>query len=145
MASSYHAAPMRASMLYAAYLAWYRVADIMTRRPLEPGFALGRVALNFHDHYACIVQPVETCLVGSGGFGRSFLAQARRIRLVNARIAVDVTAEAAARAFAASGVDRREIAWCETAAEARAAWEAGHYVAAGRLESAIDRYQILSC
>lgn len=94
--------------------------------------------MNFHDHYARITEPVATCLVGSGGFGRSFLAQARRIRLVEARIAVDITAEAAARAFAASGIDRREIALCETAAEARAAWDAGRFVAASRLESVID-------
>ena len=59
--------------------------------------------MNFHDHYAGIRQPIETCLVGSGGFGRSYLAQARKIPLVNARIAVDVTAEAAGRAFAAAG------------------------------------------
>ncbi len=94
--------------------------------------------MNFHDHYARISQPVETCLVGSGGFGRSFLAQARRIRLVNARIAVDISAEAAGRAFAAAGHDRREIALCETVAEARAAWDAGRCIAAGRLESVID-------
>ena len=51
--------------------------------------------MNFHAHYAGIAEPVETCLVGSGSFGRSYLAQSRRTRLVNARIAVDVTAEAA--------------------------------------------------
>ena len=93
--------------------------------------------MNFHDHYAGIKQPVETCLVGSGGFGRSYLAQARKIPLVNARIAVDVTAEAAGRAFAAAGYDKRDIALCETPAEARSAWDAGHCVAAGRLETVI--------
>ena len=35
--------------------------------------------MNFHAHYAGITEPVETCLVGSGGFGRSYLAQSRRI------------------------------------------------------------------
>lgn len=94
--------------------------------------------MNFHAHYASIAKPVETCLVGSGGFGRSYLDQARRIALVNARIAVDMTADAAGRAFAAAGIDRREIALCETAAEARAAWATGRHVAAGRLESVID-------
>lgn len=93
--------------------------------------------MNFHDQYAGIKQPVETCLVGSGGFGRSYLAQARKIPLVNARIAVDVTAEAAGRAFAAAGYDKRDIALCETPAEARAAWDAGRCVAAGRLETVI--------
>lgn len=97
-----------------------------------------KTTMNFHAHYAGITQPIETCLIGSGGFGRSYLAQARRIRLVNARIAVDMTAEAAGRAFAAAGIAASEIALCETAAEARAAWAAGRHVAAGRLESVID-------
>ncbi|WP_376987950.1 NAD(P)H-dependent oxidoreductase [Bosea sp. R86505] len=93
--------------------------------------------MNFHAHYGGIREPIETCLVGSGGFGRSYLAQARKIPLVNARIAVDVTAEAAGRAFAAAGYGRDEIALCETPAEARAAWDAGRCVAAGRLETVI--------
>ncbi|HEV7259139.1 MAG TPA: flagellar biosynthesis protein FlgA [Bosea sp. (in: a-proteobacteria)] len=93
--------------------------------------------MNFHAHYAGITQPVETCLVGSGGFGRSYLAQARKIPLVNARIAVDMTAEAAGRAFEAAGYARAEIALCETPAEAQAAWDAGKCVAAGRLETVI--------
>lgn len=94
--------------------------------------------MNFHAHYAGIRQPVATCLVGSGGFGRSYLAQARRTRLIEARIAVDMTAEAAGRAFVAAGYAASEVALCETAAEARAAWEAGRCVAAGRLETVID-------
>ena len=94
--------------------------------------------MNFHAHYAGITQPIETCLVGSGGFGRSYLVQARRMRQVNARIAVDITAEAAGHAFAGAGIAPREIALCETATEARTAWAAGRHVAAGRLETVID-------
>ena len=75
--------------------------------------------MNFHAHYAGITEPVETCLVGSGSFGRSYLAQSRRTRLVNARIAVDVTAEAAGKAFAAAGFGPGEIALCTTGAEAK--------------------------
>lgn len=93
--------------------------------------------MNFHAHYASITQPVETCLVGSGSFGQSFLGQARRMRLVNARIAIDMTAAGAARAMAAAGIAPTEIAACETPAEARAAWDAGRYVAAGKLETVI--------
>jgi predicted homoserine dehydrogenase-like protein len=93
--------------------------------------------MNFHAHYAGITRPVETCLVGSGGFGRSYLAQARKIPLVNARIAVDITAEAAGLAFAAAGFDKAEIALCETPAQAKAAWDSGKCVAAGRLETVI--------
>lgn len=94
--------------------------------------------MNFHAHYAGIAQPIETCLVGSGGFGRSYLVQAKRIRQVNARIAVDISPAAAGKAFAAAGVAPGEIALCETPAEARAAWRAGRHVAAGRLETVID-------
>lgn len=93
--------------------------------------------MNFHAHYAGIKQPIETCLVGSGGFGRSYLAQARKIPLVNARIAVDMTAEAASRAFEAAGYAKAEIALCETPAQAQVAWDDGKCVAAGRLETVI--------
>jgi predicted homoserine dehydrogenase-like protein len=89
--------------------------------------------MNFHDYYAGISAPIETCLVGSGGFGRSYLAQVRRMRLVACRIAVDVTAEAAARALVASGVAMDEIALCASPGEARLAWEAGRFVASDRL------------
>lgn len=93
--------------------------------------------MNFHAHYAGIAQPIETCLVGSGGFGRSYLAQARKIPLVNARIAVDMTAEAAGRAFEAAGYAQAQIALCETPERARAAWDEGRCVAAGRLETVL--------
>lgn len=94
--------------------------------------------MNFHAHYAGIAEPVETCLVGSGSFGRSYLAQSRRTRLVNARIAVDVTAEAAGGAFAAAGFAPGEIALCETGAEAKAAWNAGQCVAAASLDIVME-------
>ncbi len=94
--------------------------------------------MNFHAHYAGIAEPVETCLVGSGSFGRSYLAQSRRTRLVNARIAVDVTAEAAARAFAAAGFEPGEIALCATGAEARTAWNAGKCIAAASLGGVME-------
>ena len=94
--------------------------------------------MNFHAHYAGIGEPVETCLVGSGSFGRSYLAQSRRTRLVNARIAVDVTAEAAGKAFAAAGFGPADIALCETAAEAKVAWNAGRCVAAASLDIVME-------
>ncbi len=93
--------------------------------------------MNFHAQYAGVTRPVATCLVGSGGFGRSYLAQTRRTPLVNARIAVDVTAAAAGSAFAAAGFDPTDIALCETPAQAMAAWDAGQCVAAGQLETVI--------
>ncbi len=93
--------------------------------------------MNFHAHYAGVSAPVETCLIGSGSFGRSYLAQSRRTPLVNARIAVDVTAEAASAAFAAAGFSPAQIAICGTATEAEAAWRAGQCVAAASLQTVI--------
>lgn len=93
--------------------------------------------MNFHAHYAGVSAPVETCLIGSGSFGRSYLAQSRRTPLVNARIAVDVTAEAASAAFAAAGFSPAQIAICRTATEAEAAWRSGRCVAAASLQTVI--------
>ncbi len=93
--------------------------------------------MNYHARYASIRHPIETCIVGGGAFGQSFLAQARFIKKLSARIAVDLSTEAAARALLAAGVAKTDIRLCETPAEARLAWDAGRYVAAGRLTTVI--------
>lgn len=85
--------------------------------------------MNYHDYYAKAGRPVETCVIGTGGFGQSFLAQAQRVPLMNARIAVDLTAEGAASGLKAAGVDPRKIQVCESARDARTAWERGDYIA----------------
>ncbi|PVE23573.1 flagellar biosynthesis protein FlgA [Microvirga sp. KLBC 81] len=87
--------------------------------------------MNYHTYYAKADRPVETCVVGTGGFGQSFLAQAQRVPLMNARIAVDVTAESAASGLRAAGVEPRKIQICESARDARAAWDRGEYIATG--------------
>jgi predicted homoserine dehydrogenase-like protein len=94
--------------------------------------------MNFHSLYAGIAQPIETCVIGSGGFGQSFIAQARRVPKMNARIAIDRDAEVAAKAFLASGIAPEVIRITGTAAEAMAAWKAGHFIAAGSLSAVID-------
>lgn len=83
-----------------------------------------------HETYYANARPVETCVVGSGGFGRSFLAQALRIPLVHARVAVDREAGIAAAALRSIGLDEARIAVCETPAQAAAAWERGQHIAA---------------
>lgn len=87
--------------------------------------------MNFLTHYAAAGRPVETCVVGSGGFGRSFLAQALRIPLVNCRVAVDREAGIAAEALRSIGLDAGRIAVCETPTQAAAAWASGQHIAAG--------------
>jgi predicted homoserine dehydrogenase-like protein len=94
--------------------------------------------MNFHSLYAGVAKPVETCVIGSGGFGQSFVAEALRVAKMNARIAVDRDAGIAARALAVSGVPAAEIAEVTDAASARAAWAAGRFVAAGSLDAVID-------
>jgi predicted homoserine dehydrogenase-like protein len=94
--------------------------------------------MNYHAYYAKADRPVETCVVGTGGFGQSFLAQAQRVRLLNARIAVDLTAEAAASGLRAAGIDPRQIRICESARDARAAWDRGDFIAASDIALVAD-------
>jgi len=89
--------------------------------------------MNYHTRYASISAPVAACLVGGGAFGQSFLAQARNIRKLEGRIAVDISAEKAGQALLAAGFAAQDIRLCTTAAEARQAYDSGLAVAAGRL------------
>jgi predicted homoserine dehydrogenase-like protein len=94
--------------------------------------------MNYHDYYAKADRPVETCVIGTGGFGQSFLAQAQRVPLMNARIAVDLTAKSAATGLRAAGIDSRRIQVCESARDAKTAWERGDYIATGDLACVSD-------
>lgn len=87
--------------------------------------------MNHETHYAGVQRPVETCVIGSGGFGRSFLAQALRIPLVNCRVAVDREADIAAAALRSIGLREDQFAVCATPAQAAQAWESGLHIAAG--------------
>lgn len=92
--------------------------------------------MNYHSYFAG-ARRVEAAIVGTGGFGRSFLARGLRIPLVSARVAVDRTAEAAAAALASAGIDVNRIRACSTTEEAEAAWQAGDFIAAGDLATVI--------
>ena len=94
--------------------------------------------MNHLDYFASAQRPVETCVLGSGGFGRSFLAQGMRVPLMRARIAVDIDADIAAAAFLALGVPTADVALCFTADEARQAWAQGKYIAADDLSSVVS-------
>jgi len=94
--------------------------------------------MNYHDFYAKAERPVETCVVGTGGFGQSFLAQAQRVPLMNARVAVDITAESAAAGLKAAGIDPRRIRICTSAQDARTAWAAGDTIAASDLATVAE-------
>jgi predicted homoserine dehydrogenase-like protein len=94
--------------------------------------------MNYHTYFGVGDRTVQTCIVGTGDFGRSFLGQGRRAPLIGARIAVDVSAERAAEAWRSVGAEANEIALCGTPSEARAAWEQGRLIAAGELAVVID-------
>ncbi|MBL8590645.1 MAG: flagellar biosynthesis protein FlgA, partial [Methylobacteriaceae bacterium] len=94
--------------------------------------------MNYLTRYAALTRRIETCVVGGGQFGQSFLAQARFINRLAARIVVDLTAEAAGRALAAAGWPAADIAPCATAGEAQAAFAAGRAVALAALEPALE-------
>jgi predicted homoserine dehydrogenase-like protein len=81
---------------------------------------------------------VDCAIVGTGGFGRSFLAQAGRVRGLACRVAVDRDAAGAAAALASVGVDPDRIAECTDARAARAAWDRGDAVAVGDFSLAAD-------
>lgn len=87
--------------------------------------------MNFHEYFSGASRPVETCIVGTGGFGRSFLAQSRHVPLMNSRIAVDLDSATAAAALRSLGI--AAIAECASAEEASSAWSAGKAIAAGDL------------
>lgn len=73
---------------------------------------------------------VDCAVIGSGGFGRSFLSQARHVRGLRCRVAFDRDTAIAAGALASVGHERAMIAECGDAASVRAAWNAGKAIAA---------------
>lgn len=93
--------------------------------------------MDHHHRYASVTSAIEVCVVGSGGFGRSFLAQAMRVQAVNARVAVDLQPEIAAEGWRSIGVDAAQVALCHTPQEAAEAWERGQYIAAGDVSTVL--------
>jgi len=94
--------------------------------------------MDYLHRYRHLTTPIQVCLVGSGGFGRSFIAQFRQHRLINVRVAVDRSAQIAAALWQSLGVPASHIALCQCAGEAQAAWRAGHYLAADDLSAVLD-------
>lgn len=87
------------------------------------------VRMNYHAYFDASHRPIETCILGTGGFGRSFLAQGLRVPLMRARVAVDICAKVAAKAIIETGVAADSVSVCDTVEAARSAWDAGQYIA----------------
>lgn len=81
---------------------------------------------------------VDCAMIGTGGFGRSFLAQARHVRGLACRIAVDRRIEIAANALQSVGIAPEMIAACGDAASARSACDEGKFIAADDLAVVAD-------
>ncbi|MFA7666624.1 MAG: SAF domain-containing protein [Burkholderiaceae bacterium] len=86
--------------------------------------------MNHHRYYAGLERTVETCVVGAGDFGRSFIAQGMRVPKMRARVAVDVRIEIVEALYRELGIPADRIRACRTEAQARAAWEADAWIAA---------------
>jgi len=91
--------------------------------------------MNFHEYFAGAARPVEACIVGTGGFGRSFLAQGSRVPLMNVRIAIDIDSATAAAALKSVGA--KAVIECRSPEEASRAWADGVSIAAGDLAHVI--------
>lgn len=94
--------------------------------------------MNFHSYFPADGRSVSACIIGTGGFGRSFLSQGLRVPLMNVRIGVDVDAQTAAAAMRDVGIADADIRICTDAQSARAAHEAGHFIAAGDFAHVVD-------
>ncbi|CAA0089941.1 Uncharacterised protein [Starkeya nomas] len=76
---------------------------------------------------------VECAIVGTGGFGRSFLVQAHHVQGLGCRVAVDRDSSIATAVLRSTGIDGANIVECADADAARTAWDAGKAIAAGDL------------
>jgi predicted homoserine dehydrogenase-like protein len=94
--------------------------------------------MNYHTYFGASADPVECCIVGTGGFGRSFIAQSLKTPLISTRVAVDLKAETAADVLRSLGIDPDRIALCANADEAKAAWDQGKYIATGDIATVLE-------
>ncbi len=94
--------------------------------------------MNYHTYFDRNAAPVECCIVGTGGFGRSFIAQSLKTPLISTRVAVDLKAETAADVLRGLGIASENVAQCATAEEAKTAWDKGQYIATGDLAVVLD-------
>lgn len=93
--------------------------------------------MNFHLRYAG-AKVVETCLVGTGGFGRSFYSQSRTIPLISCRILIDLDIEGSVSALRDLGVAQDDYAICSSTQEAQSAWNKGQHIIANDVAHVID-------
>lgn len=87
--------------------------------------------MNYQDLlavHAAVEGPTRAALIGVGQFGRTLLAQSRRIEALELLVLCDLDMTALRLACAAAGLDENEMAECGTEAEAAEAIGAGRIV-----------------
>ncbi|UYF99600.1 flagellar biosynthesis protein FlgA [Halomonas sp. GD1P12] len=94
--------------------------------------------MNYLNHFESN-RTVEACIAGAGDFGRGVLRQARQMKALSARIAIDINPERAAQAFKQAGIADSDIMVCHSRHEAEIAWSQGFFIAT----SAFDTVQTL--
>jgi predicted homoserine dehydrogenase-like protein len=78
-----------------------------------------------------IERPVAAGLAGGGEFGISLIAQSRRLKGLSIRAVMDRDVARVAKSLAAMGVEAKI---CESARDAKAAWDAGAIAVCGRID-----------
>ncbi|NDW33391.1 NAD(P)H-dependent oxidoreductase [Salipiger sp. PrR007] len=94
--------------------------------------------MNHHSYFDRGTRSVECCIIGTGGFGRSFLAQGLVVPGLSVRVAVDRESAIAVESLRSVGIAEEDIRACSDAAEARRAWDEGAYIAAGDFATVAD-------
>ncbi len=90
--------------------------------------------MNYHTYFNRQGRTVECCIIGTGGFGRSFLAQGLVVPGLSVRVAVDIDAEIAAESLRNVGIEQSNIRICTDIETATQAWKDGAFIAAGSYE-----------
>lgn len=90
--------------------------------------------MNYLQHFES-TKIVETCIAGAGDFGRGVLRQARQMKQLSARIAIDINPERAADAFRHAGISDKDIMVCHSQSEAESAWQQGLFIATSSFDT----------
>lgn len=90
--------------------------------------------MNYLQHFQTD-KVVEACIAGAGDFGRGVLRQARQMKGLSARIAIDINPEKAAEALLHAGISSEKIMVCHSEQDAQSAWEKGCFIAAASFDT----------
>lgn len=90
--------------------------------------------MNYLQHFESD-KVVEACIAGAGDFGRGVLRQARQMKGLSARIAVDIHPEKAAEALRQAGIPDAQIMVCHSQEASQQAWQNGFFIATASFET----------